>query len=112
MAEREDVISFDAIINAVENDGIYEKVRHYTHRLSVDLASAPQGHAFVNGKHFDLNDVSESFVYDSCTDNLLRNSFVICRWRLVNNCNTCKNRYGLVYHKRGKFIHAYKMSHM
>ncbi|KAI0948225.1 hypothetical protein AcW1_009797 [Taiwanofungus camphoratus] len=32
------------------------KVRDYAVRLGTTLASAPQGHAFVNGKYFDLDD--------------------------------------------------------
>ena len=31
---------------------------HYAKRLSADLESAPYGHIFVNGKHFDLDEVS------------------------------------------------------
>lgn len=34
-----------------------DKLNLYARRLSTDLSSAPQGHAFVNGKHFDLDDV-------------------------------------------------------
>ena len=35
-----------------------EKAKRYAKRLRADLASAPQGHVFVNGKHFNLDDVS------------------------------------------------------
>ncbi|KAI0073110.1 glycosyltransferase family 24 protein [Panus rudis PR-1116 ss-1] len=33
-----------------------EKAQHYSKRLGADLFSAPQGHAFINGKHFNLDD--------------------------------------------------------
>lgn len=32
---------------------------HYAKRLSADLESAPYGHIFVNGKHFDLDEVGD-----------------------------------------------------
>ncbi|KAI0696066.1 glycosyltransferase family 24 protein [Cytidiella melzeri] len=60
MAEREEDVDLDSIINpsagAGEGDDAIEKLRQYARRLGADLQSAPQGHAFVNGKHFDLND--------------------------------------------------------
>lgn len=37
-----------------------EKARAYAERLSLDVASSPQGHAFVNGKHLELDDVRYS----------------------------------------------------
>lgn len=37
-----------------------DKARAYAQRLGVTLSSAPHGHVFVNGKHFDLDDVSRS----------------------------------------------------
>ncbi|OSX61274.1 glycosyltransferase family 24 protein [Postia placenta MAD-698-R-SB12] len=33
-----------------------DKARAYAQRLGVTLSSAPHGHVFVNGKHFDLDD--------------------------------------------------------
>ena len=52
-------VEFDAIISdaseAIEER--LEKVKRYAKRLRADLASAPQGHVFVNGKHFNLDDV-------------------------------------------------------
>ena len=38
-------------------EGDLEKQRAYAVRLGTSLASAPDGHAFFNGKHFDLDDV-------------------------------------------------------
>jgi UDP-glucose:glycoprotein glucosyltransferase len=51
-----------------KQDGTEEMIQRaqaYTARLGADLASAPQGHVFVNGKHFDLDDVSLIFSF-SC----------------------------------------------
>lgn len=43
-----------------DNGARIEKARKYAARLSASLASANQGHVFVNGKHFNLDDVSPS----------------------------------------------------
>ena len=45
----------DTILAGTESD--LDKARAYAKRLSTDLASAPDGHAFFNGKHFELDDV-------------------------------------------------------
>ncbi|KIP02024.1 glycosyltransferase family 24 protein [Phlebiopsis gigantea 11061_1 CR5-6] len=50
---------FHAIINAQDDataDSAPQKAALYAKRLAADLASAPLGHVFVNGKHFELND--------------------------------------------------------
>ncbi|OSD04995.1 glycosyltransferase family 24 protein [Trametes coccinea BRFM310] len=44
----------DVILEGTEGD--LEKPRAYARRLGASLATAPQGHVFVNGKHFDLDD--------------------------------------------------------
>ncbi|KAH9848797.1 glycosyltransferase family 24 protein [Lenzites betulinus] len=44
----------DTVLEGSEGD--LENARTYAVRLSATLASAPQGHAFVNGKHYDLDD--------------------------------------------------------
>ncbi|PIL30079.1 hypothetical protein GSI_07656 [Ganoderma sinense ZZ0214-1] len=44
----------DKILEGTAGD--LEKQRAYALRLGTSLASAPQGHAFFNGKHFDLDD--------------------------------------------------------
>lgn len=36
----------------------FEKIGLYADRLGASLAKSPGGHAFFNGKHFDVNDVS------------------------------------------------------
>ncbi|KAH9887933.1 glycosyltransferase family 24 protein [Cubamyces lactineus] len=45
---------FDVILQGSEAD--LEGPRAYARRLSASLSSAPQGHVFVNGRHFDLDD--------------------------------------------------------
>ena len=42
-----------------------EKAVEYVKRLDASLESCPTGHAFVNGKHFDLSDVG-SVALGSC----------------------------------------------
>jgi UDP-glucose:glycoprotein glucosyltransferase len=50
---------FDAIVTgALESSISLDKVRTYAERLGATLASAPLGHTFLNGKHFDIDDVS------------------------------------------------------
>ena len=46
---------FDEILAGSAGD--LEPLRAYAARLSTDLASAPDGHAFFNGKHYELDDV-------------------------------------------------------
>ncbi|KAI0628063.1 glycosyltransferase family 24 protein [Trametes polyzona] len=46
--------NLDVILEGEEND--LDSAREYASRLSASLVSAPQGHVFVNGKHFDLDD--------------------------------------------------------
>ena len=48
--------NFDTIVNA-DSDAPLEKIKAYVERLGASLASAPGGHAFLNGKHMDMNDV-------------------------------------------------------
>jgi UDP-glucose:glycoprotein glucosyltransferase len=54
------VAEFDAIIDDAPEvpQMAMEQARAYAERLGANLASASQGHAFVNGKHFDMDDVS------------------------------------------------------
>lgn len=57
---------FDEIIDSKKSeDGsddalntTIEKARAYAKRLSATLKSSPQGHAFINGKHSSVSDVS------------------------------------------------------
>lgn len=46
---------FDTIVAGSEGD--LDAARTYATRLSATLSTAPQGHVFFNGKHFDLDDV-------------------------------------------------------
>ncbi|KAI0090064.1 glycosyltransferase family 24 protein [Irpex rosettiformis] len=60
VADLEEDVDFNSIIKPPADldvhDEIFEKTRQYAKRLSTDLESSIQGHAFVNGKHFELND--------------------------------------------------------
>ena len=35
------------------------RIRSYTERLDLDTSSVKHGHVFVNGKHFELDDVGD-----------------------------------------------------
>ena len=35
------------------------RIRSYTERLDLDTSSVKHGHVFVNGKHFELDDVRD-----------------------------------------------------
>lgn len=48
--------NFDTIVNS-DSDAPLEKIKAYVERLGATLATAPRGHAFLNGKHMDMNDV-------------------------------------------------------
>ena len=52
-------VEFDSILVGVtgDYDDAIEKAEKYAKRLNLDLASSPHGHVFVNGKHFNLDDV-------------------------------------------------------
>ena len=55
LEERQDpILSFDDVLNGP----FPENARAYAQRLQADAVSSPAGHAFVNGKHFDVDDVS------------------------------------------------------
>ncbi len=77
-------IDFDSIIapSTTETDAyaeVLEKARGYASRLNINLESASQGHGFVNGKHFDMNDVRVFDVRHMLLVNILcRISFVTC----------------------------------
>ena len=68
-------VDFSSIINGLVSsgqNGLNEGVSQehdllaaadiYGKRLSVDMASSPNGHVFINGKHFNLDDVSHTFI--------------------------------------------------
>lgn len=54
-------IDFDTIVRGgSEEDEIrMAQARGYSHRLGTTLASSSLGHAFLNGKHFVMDDVSK-----------------------------------------------------
>lgn len=64
LAELEGV-TFDSIVHpdSEDSEDYIAKARQYARRLSLDIDSAPQGHMFVNGKYFELNDVSSRYAF-------------------------------------------------
>ncbi|KAF8268079.1 UDP-glucose:Glycoprotein glucosyltransferase-domain-containing protein [Lactarius quietus] len=59
-------MSFDAVIGGTSE--VFEvrinKARAYAHRLGTDTASSPNGHIFINGKYFALEDVYKGAITD------------------------------------------------
>lgn len=58
--EEEIALSFEAVING-EFDGsqrMLDGAKAYAQRLDATLLSCPTGHAFLNGKHLDVDNVS------------------------------------------------------
>lgn len=53
-------LGFDTVVNDTpqEIQAKVDKARAYAKRLGATMASSAQGHAFFNGKHYDLDDVS------------------------------------------------------
>jgi hypothetical protein len=57
--ETDTSVDFESVING-GNDGLVpniDKSRSYTDRLGVTVSNSQLGHAFVNGKHFDVDEV-------------------------------------------------------
>jgi hypothetical protein len=54
-------LSFDLVIQQGAEETIL-RAAEYSSRLGTTSSSFPAGHAFVNGKHFDFNDVSCSIL--------------------------------------------------
>ena len=73
-----------------------QKAKTYARRLGTDLASASQGHTFINGKHFTLDDVSICICIKGRSATLIsfpcRNSFGKCRERFHGRCSISKRR--------------------
>jgi hypothetical protein len=95
LAEGQDrVLSFDEVINGPPPDN----ARAYALRLQADAASSLTGHAFVNGKHFDIDEVGyhtfRQRVYP-IHNSITRIFCVICRMKLANRCFISNRRYTL-----------------
>lgn len=56
--------------SGISNEEFLERARAYASRLDASLSAFPRGHAFVNGKHFELDDVRDQ-VNSLKLDNLL-----------------------------------------
>jgi UDP-glucose:glycoprotein glucosyltransferase len=54
-----EIVALDTILSGPngELESKLNAAAHYATRLSADVESSPLGHVFVNGKHFDLDDV-------------------------------------------------------
>ena len=59
-----DAMSFDSL--AGDASEVFEakisKARAYAQRLGTDATSSPNGHTFINGKHYVLDDVRPTFI--------------------------------------------------
>ena len=56
--DRDAPTDFDTIVHGTSESSVnLGNVRAYAERLGTTLASAPRGHTFLNGKHFDMDDV-------------------------------------------------------
>jgi UDP-glucose:glycoprotein glucosyltransferase len=54
-----EAISFDSLVGGASEvfEAKISKARGYARRLGTDAASSPNGHIFINGKYYVLNDV-------------------------------------------------------
>ena len=64
LAANEDIkegeaMSFDSLVGGTSEvfEAKISKARAYARRLGTDFASSPDGHTFINGKHYALDDV-------------------------------------------------------
>lgn len=73
------------------------KAVQYATRLDATLKSCITGHAFVNGKHFDLDDVRITCLVYSHVPINCRIFSGICRQRSAYSCNICRKRQALAF---------------
>ena len=54
-----EAMSFDALTGGTSEvfEARIRKARAYAQRLGTDIASSPNGHTFINGKYYALDDV-------------------------------------------------------
>jgi len=54
-----EAMSFEALVGGTSEDfeARISKARAYAQRLGTDAASSPNGHTFINGKYYALDDV-------------------------------------------------------
>ena len=55
--EEKEKLDWDIVTGGIDQE-MLEKARAYAQRLDVDVLSSPPGHAFINGRHVDVNDAS------------------------------------------------------
>jgi hypothetical protein len=62
-------LPFDTVIGLPDSPSspfltnIVDSASRYANRLGASLKASPQGHAFMNGKHADIGEVSSRFFY-------------------------------------------------
>jgi hypothetical protein len=87
-------LPFDSVIQLAAEEKI-GRAREYSRRLGATASSFPGGHAFVNGKHFDFDDVGV-FIISRIVSMLMkvvtRISLKISRSRMQNRRNFCRKR--------------------
>lgn len=81
------MLSFDVVINSAFEENL-EKAVAYAKRLSATIASSKTGHAFINGKHIEYNDVSALALE---IKRQLKLGFSVCRI----SCVTSRQRWVL-----------------
>jgi hypothetical protein len=80
--------------------GLVKKATIYAERLGATLSSSPSGHAFINGKHFDMNDVGFDLLFVLKTDSIFffnRISSDSCKARLASNYSIYRNRWAQIF---------------
>ena len=91
----EDAVESDLDKILAGMDGDLDKQRAYAARLSLDLESSPDGHAFFNGKHFTLDDVRSllHLIAGARTDEgANRTSCGTSKSRSASNCRSSSTR--------------------
>lgn len=93
-------IDFDVIVAGDDEDvseAPLDKVRAYAERLGATLASSEKGHAFINGKHFNMDDVSlrlnRAIWNTKRYPAWVRISCAICKWKSDNSCSIYRRRF-------------------
>ncbi|RPD60390.1 glycosyltransferase family 24 protein [Lentinus tigrinus ALCF2SS1-7] len=110
MARKDDIAEtvetdLDAILEGTEGD--LEKQRAYAARLSTTLESAPQGHVFFNGKHFDLDDDFLRYLQTESAEHLQHLQFKVYKGELTEEDDVSTYFYDLptTAKRRNMYIH-------
>jgi UDP-glucose:glycoprotein glucosyltransferase len=95
--ETQPVVDLEDILSGkISPPASFETLPLYVSRLGLTLASSPTGHAFVNGKHYIMDEVRDTYLLvNPLLTSAIRASYATCSWRPLNKHNTCKNKYRL-----------------